>query len=36
MNKMSTLWMRSGTWNLCPIKVISLTDWLACHLRGVP
>jgi len=32
MNKISVLWIRVGTWNRCPIKIISLTDSLACHL----
>jgi len=34
MNKISVPWMRSGTWNRCPIKIISLTGSLACHLCG--
>jgi len=36
MNKISILWMRSGTWNRCPTNIISLTDTLACHLCGDP
>jgi len=36
MNQVSILWMRSGTWNRFPIKVINLTDLLACHLCGDP
>jgi len=35
-NKISVLWMRSGTLNRCPIKIISLTDSLASHLCGDP
>jgi len=36
MNKIlvGLLWMRNGTWNRCPIKILSLTDSLACHLCG--
>jgi len=26
MNKIAVLWMRRGTWNWCPVKIISLTD----------
>jgi len=38
MNKISALWMRSGTWNRCPTKIICLTDSLvtfvgACNLN---
>jgi len=36
MNVISVLWMRSGTWNRCPIKIIDLTDTLGCHLCGDP
>jgi len=36
MNKISALWLHGGTCNRCPIKVISLTDSLACHLCGDP
>jgi len=36
MNKISELWMRSVTWNRCPIKIIRLTDSLACHPCGDP
>jgi len=34
MNKISALWMRIGTWNRCPIQIISLIDSLACHRCG--
>jgi len=36
MNKISVLWIRNGTWNRCPINIISSTDSLACHLCGNP
>jgi len=36
INKISVLWMRSGTCNRCPIKLISLTDSLACYHCGDP
>jgi len=36
MNKISVLWMRSGTRNRFPTKIISLIDSLACHLGEEP
>jgi len=36
MNKISILWMRSGAWDRCPIKIHSLIASLACHSCGDP
>jgi len=36
MNKISIPWMCGGRWKRCPLKVISLTDSLACYLCGDP